>query len=99
MFTDDFMHFKLHGELHTKEIGDDLAHQGFPDDGNGIYAQTQGYPAWYFFNITKRIHRNDFEHLVTLIPLSLVNGFFFPKVTIALLGVYYTGRYFYTVGY
>ena len=40
MFTDDFMHFKLHGELHTREIGDELAHQGFPDDGNGIYTQT-----------------------------------------------------------
>lgn len=34
-----------------------------------------------------------------MIPLSLVNGFFYPKVTISLLAVYYVGRYFYTVGY
>ena len=31
--------------------------------------------------------------------MNLVNGFFYPQVTIGLLGLYYTGRYFYTIGY
>ena len=26
MFTEDLMHYKMNSELHTKEIGDELAH-------------------------------------------------------------------------
>ena len=48
---------------------------------------------------TKRIHRNDFEHLVTVIPLSLANGVFMPRVTIGLLAAYFAGRKMFTHGY
>ena len=57
------------------------------------------YPAWYFFHINKRVHRNDFEHIVTLIPLSLVNGLVYPVLTIGLLSLYAAGRYAFTYGY
>ena len=48
---------------------------------------------------TKRIHRNDLEHLVTVIPLSLANGVFYPRLTIGLLMTYFAGRYMFTQGY
>ena len=54
---------------------------------------------WYFLNISKRLHRNDFEHLVTVVPLSILNGLVFPWTTVGLLGVYLTGRVIYTKGY
>jgi hypothetical protein len=82
-----------------KEIGDDLANQGYPDEGNGRYMESQGYAAWYFFNVTKRLHKNDFEHLVTLLPLSLVNGVFYPLTTVGLLSIYLGGRWLFSVGY
>ena len=48
---------------------------------------------------TKRIHRNDFEHLVTVVPLSLVNGLVFPRLTMVLLSTYFVGRSLFTDGY
>ena len=49
--------------------------------------------------ITKRIHKNDLEHLVTILPLSLVNGMVYPWFTMGLLGSYFVGRRMYTNGY
>lgn len=44
------------------------------------------------YNVSKRVHRNDLEHIVTLIPLSLFNGLIMPQQTIGLLMVYFLGR-------
>jgi hypothetical protein len=81
------------------EVGDDTARNGFPDDGNGRYMQAKSYAEWYFFNVGKRIHRNDLEHLVTLAPLSLINGLLMPYPTLGLLTTYFTGRLCYSYGY
>ena len=97
-FSNDFMDFNF-TELHQKEIGDDPAELGYPDDGNGRYMQAKPYADWYFFAVSKRVYRNDLEHLVTLIPTSLVNGFFMPYPTIGLLATYWLGRTLYTQGY
>ena len=35
LFDADHLHFRLNQEMHIKEVGDDLANMGFPDDGNG----------------------------------------------------------------
>ena len=61
--------------------------------------QAKPYEDWYFFAVSKRVYRNDLEHLVTLIPTSLVNGFFMPYPTIGLLATYWLGRTLYTQGY
>ena len=50
-------------------------------------------------NVIKRCHRNDFEHLVTVLPMSLVNGLIYPWPTIGLLSVYFAGRAAYSFGY
>ena len=76
-----------------------MAGYGWPDDGNGRYTEVFGYGSWYFLNICKRTHRNDFEHLVTVIPLSLVNGIVYPWPTIGLLSTYFVGRQLYNNGY
>ena len=49
--------------------------------------------------ISRRIHKNDFEHLVTVLPLSMVNGLVFPRVTMGHLAVYFMGRNLFTNGY
>ena len=51
------------------------------------------------FNIAKRVYRNDLEHLVTLMPASLVNGLIYPMPTIGLLATYFIGRQLYSTGY
>ena len=64
--------------MHNMDIGDEIATNGYPDDCDGRYTDKFGYGAWYFLNIIKRCHRNDFEHLVTVLPLSLLNGIVYP---------------------
>ena len=79
-------------------MGDDPAQLGYPDDGNGRYMQAKPYGDWYFFAVAKRVYRTDIEHLVTMIPMSLVNGFVLPYPTIGLLSAYLLGRTLYTQG-
>ena len=86
-------------EVHQKEIGDDPAPQGFPDDGNGRYTQKKVYPEWYFMNIAKRQRNNNLEGIITMGPLSLVNGLFMPWPTMVFLNSYMVGRSYYNEGY
>jgi hypothetical protein len=51
------------------------------------------------FNVAKRIYRNDLEHLITVAPLSLLNGLVMPYPTIGLLATYFLGRQLYSSGY
>jgi hypothetical protein len=87
------------GDMHYKLTGDELPLYGQPDDGNGRYTAESGYGNWYFLNVRQRIYMNDLEHLVTFAPLSLVNGLIYPWATTGLLATYFTGRYFYHIGY
>ncbi len=86
-------------ETHQREVGDDTANLGYPDDGNGRYMQAKTYPEWYFMAVSKRLYKNDLEHLVTFIPASLFNGFIYPYPTIALMATYFLGRSLYSAGY
>ena len=90
-FSNEFMDYTFN-ELHQREIGDDTASLGMPDDGNGRYMQAKTYAEWYFFQVAKRVYKNDIEHLVTFIPSSLINGLIMPHATIGLLATYFLGR-------
>ncbi len=87
------------GDLHRKEIGDDPATQGYPDDGNGRYIQGKGYGAWYFLNISNRQIKNNQDNLVMFAPLSLGLGLFMPYPTMAMQAAYLMGRKYYNEGY
>ena len=45
-FNNEYLDFEF-GETHQKEVGDDIAGLGYPDDGNGRYMQPKSYPEWY----------------------------------------------------
>ena len=90
-FNEDFMDINF-TEKHQKEVGDDPAQQGYPDDGNGRYMQAKSYADWYFFNVAKRVYRNDLEHIVVMVPCNLLNGVFMPYQTIGIMGMYLIGR-------
>ena len=98
MFDNAFMDYHF-SEEHHKAIGDDPADKGMPDDGNGRYTQKKMYPDWYFMNIARRQRFNGQESLVTMAPLSLINGMFLPYPTIAFVSAYSFGRYLYVDGY
>ena len=97
-FDHEYLELKFE-DMHQREVGDDVANLGYPDDGNGRYMKERPYSDWYFMNVAKRIYRNDIEHIVTMIPMSLLNGIVYPYSTIGLLAVYFIGRSLYTNGY
>ena len=97
-FDSDVINFAFN-EIHKKEVGDDPASQGYPDDGNGRYISSRTYGDWYFLNITKRQKLNNLDNLVMVAPLSLANGAFLPIPTMAMQLTYLFGRYNYNMGY
>ena len=98
-FEEGTIHMTTFKDRHSKEMGDELPLMGQPDDGNGVYFQAQGYGKWYMHAVVQRLHKNDAEHLVTLLPLSLVNGLCFPLLTTTLLVGYLAGRSAFSFGY
>ena len=50
-------------------------------------------------NIAKRQKNNGLESIVTIAPLSMINGLFLPYPTCALMFTHTFGRYLYNMGY
>ena len=55
---------------------------GFPDDGNGIFANSLPYKDWYELNNTIRVFHNFVESLPQILGIILVSGVFYPQVTL-----------------
>ena len=72
---------------------------GYPDMGAGIYSRALNYKDWFNFNCAVRVHYNSLEHLGWTLPLMLVNGLFFPKLTTTFGMIILVGREFYRYGY
>ena len=71
---------------------------GYPDDGNGRYITLRPYSEQLAMSEAKKVHSDELEHVVTLAPLSLVNGIVYPWTTVGLLSFYLFGRMMYTNG-
>ncbi len=50
-FNEDFMR-KEFGTVHQKELGEDIERGGYPDTGNGLYAQRLSYR---YVTLTQRL--------------------------------------------
>ena len=44
---DGGLHKRGYEDLHRREVGDSLAANGLPDDGNSRYIGGKGYSVWY----------------------------------------------------
>ena len=57
---------------------------GFPDNGNGLYADKLPYRAWYEMNNAFRTHMNFVEHMPLLLVFMLTCGLYCPTETLLL---------------
>lgn len=98
LFNAEFMerHF---GEDHWKAFGEKIGKGGYPDTGNGRYAQCLDYKGWFEFNNRQRAHYNCLEQVATIISLVLVSGISVPVAAGVIGWVYFVGRIAYTFGY
>eukprot|EP01017_Pseudomicrothorax_dubius_P037616 TRINITY_DN5537_c0_g1_i4.p1 TRINITY_DN5537_c0_g1~~TRINITY_DN5537_c0_g1_i4.p1 ORF type:complete len:199 (-),score=37.01 TRINITY_DN5537_c0_g1_i4:139-735(-) len=87
------------GEIHKKTFGSNIQREGYPDMGNGFYSTKLGYKEWYKFNCGQRAHYQFVEHIGTIIPLLLITGLTFTKLSIILGVLNIVGRVLYSYGY
>merc|ERR1719359_641262 len=48
---------------HNREMHQSMKPGGYPDMGNGIYADKLSYKDWFEFNLDQRCHKNYLESL------------------------------------
>lgn len=80
-FPKDFM--KQFGDEHRAAVGiyNRLEIGGFPDTGNGFYADKLSYKSWFEFNTSWRTAANYVELLPVALSIFLVCGFIVPRAT------------------
>ena len=86
-------------EEHKKATGGEIDPLGYPDMGNGRYAQLLSYADWLTFNKAQRIHYSMVEVTGPVCASMVATGLYYPR-TVAALGLSFTaGRILYAMGY
>lgn len=98
LFSKDFME-KNFGDMHMQAFGSQITQDGYPDTGNGKYAQQLDYKDWFEFNVHQRAHYNCLEQVATMIAAILLTGVSMPLAGCIIGWVYFIGRTIYTFGY
>lgn len=84
---------------HKKVFGTDINELGYPDMGNGRYADQLSYKEWVEFNNAQRSHYDMVENSGLALPCLVLNGLFRPALSAGLGAAYAIGRLLYGVGY
>ena len=72
---------------------------GYPDMGDGRYAEGLNYAEWFKFGNYQRAHYNYLEQLTPVIVWILICCAYKPLAAAILGYVYFIGRIFFAVGY
>ena len=81
---------KEHEEAHKGK--DKIGKGGYPDHGNGRYAQKLSYKNWMKFAIAQRCHYNYLENICQVTTGILMCGLHNPNVATTIGAVYVVGR-------
>lgn len=101
-FSDNFMsqfmdeHREAHAHL-TEPVLEPV--NGFPDTGNGRFAEKLTYKEWYEFNNAQRVHMNFVEQLPMILTIILVASLTQPLAALILSIAYFLLRLIYAIGY
>jgi len=98
IFKQDFMEDGFQ-EQHLEATGDNIYPKGYPDMGDGRYAERLSYFDWLKFNRAQRTHFNFVEEIAPLIFMLIIAGFVFPMEAAVVGIVYFMGRALFTVFY
>ena len=84
---------------HLEAFGQPAPKGGYPDSGNGFYANKLSYAHWYELNNWQRAQMNLLE---TIVPVSVMIGITAinqPFIACICAGVFFVGRVLYAFGY
>lgn len=88
---------KLAGKSDLMAKGPDKG--GYPDMGNGVYADKLTYEQWFHFNVRQRAYLNFLEVLCPTVVLLLIAGLSTAWVSIGSGIAIFIGRLLYVIGY
>ena len=72
---------------------------GFPDAGNGFYADKLPYKKWLDFNNGYRVHQNFVEQLPQVFGILLISGLIIPQWALYAAWIHVVARPIYAAGY
>eukprot|EP00128_Syssomonas_multiformis_P014056 Colp12_sorted_trinity150504_noHs@32525 len=84
---------------HKKAFNENVSAQGYPDMGNGRYADLLPYKDWVIFNNAQRAHYNYVEGAASYLFFLLAAGIFYPRLAAVSGFTYALGRELYGLGY
>ncbi len=99
LFNKEYM--AKYNPQHIKDFPNDkeVPKGGYPDMGNGRYAESLTYAEWFKFNNYQRTHYNYLESLTPVIIWILISCAYKPLAAAILGYIYLIGRLLYCIGY
>ena len=98
IFNADYM--KQFEKEHSEAFpGSTPATGGFPDAGDGRYAQKLEYKDWVTFNNSMRVHQNFVEMLPAILTIICISGLFLPVATMYVAFINAGARIIYSIMY
>ena len=95
-FSGTFLKDKIAGPTSFKFTP---AAQGYPDQGNGIYADKLDFIDWFKFNSSQRVHQNFTEWLPIFLITCWLCSLVFPTIAYYFAFFFVLARLIYTIGY
>ena len=99
VFSEAFMEKNFKAEHERFFPGQKVPKGGFPDMGNGRYAEKLSYKDWFEFNVGQRIHYNYLECIACVVVWLLVGGLAYNWVATGFGAGFLGGRILYHIGY
>lgn len=84
---------------HQEAFGTKPSKGGYPDCGNGYYAQKLSYKDWYEFNNWQRAQNNFLETLTPVVVMTFMTAITEPLMACICVAVLIVGRLLYSLGY
>ena len=97
-FSKEFMK-KEFGSEHLSSVKSEVVEGGYPDCGDGRYAQKLSFGQWHSFNQAVRGYLNFSEWIVASLLGTLLSGLFYPTYGAYLGYAIALGRLMYSLGY
>ena len=77
----------------------ELPKGGYPDMGEGRYAERLSYKEWFNFGVAQRIHYHFMESLTSIVTWILIAGIRFPVQAISFGAGFSIARILFHIGY
>jgi hypothetical protein len=81
-----------YAEDHKKKFSGEIDKNGYPDMGNGLFAQQLSYSDWVDINNAQRVHYKVIEESAPFLACALATGLIYPRTVATMVVLNIVGR-------